>query len=115
MEGREKVTDGLFPLEFVRFMCWNDTAVVDVDALGRNGMPWLSLTVLTDPVDTFFLAKLLSDSDVGCGRPGSGLGTISCGKAEDQTVDRTHERQGKKDPWRSPQHLTGVNPLALSE
>ena len=77
VDGREKVTAGLFPLEFVRFMFEIDNAVVDSD---RWGMPGLTLTVLTDPVDTFFLAKLLSELDAGCGKPGNGLGTIS-GKA----------------------------------
>lgn len=73
MDGREKVTDGLFPLEFVR--CAKETAVVEVDTVGWNGICWLTLTVVADPVDTFFLAKLPSESDLGCGRPGRGLDT----------------------------------------
>lgn len=37
--------------------------------------------MFTDPLDAFFLAKLLSESDEGGGRPGNGLDTTRGGKA----------------------------------
>ena len=56
-------------------------AVVEVDSVGWNAVVGPDpLTVPADPVDTFFLAKLLSESDVGNGRPGSGLGATNAGK-----------------------------------
>ena len=59
----------------------NDMAVVEVDRVGWNAVVGPDpLTVPADPVDTFFLAKLLSESDVGNGRPGSGLGATNAGK-----------------------------------
>jgi hypothetical protein len=80
VDGREKVTAGVFPLEIVRW--GRETAVVEVETLGWNGIGWPSpLTVLTDPLDTFFLVRLPSESGVGCGRPGSGLDTTNGGKA----------------------------------
>jgi hypothetical protein len=82
VDGREKVTAGLLPLESVRVRFENDKAVVEVDMVGWNVVVWpIPLTVPTDPLDTFFLAKLLSESSEGSGRPGSGLGTTNGGKA----------------------------------
>ena len=82
MDGLEKVTAGPFPLEFVRLRFVNDTAVVEVDMVGWKVVWPTPLTVFTDPLDIFFLAKLLSESDEGGGgRPGSGLGTTIGGKA----------------------------------
>ena len=67
VDGREKVTAGLFPLEVVRFMFGKETAVVEVDTVGRNGISWpRTLTVLT----VFFLGKLFSESGVACGDQG---------------------------------------------
>ena len=74
------MTAGPFPLEFVRFE--NETAVVEVDKVGWNGIVWpRPLTVLTDPPDTFFLVTLFSESDLGSGSPGSGLDTTNGGRA----------------------------------
>ena len=74
------MTAGVFPLEFVRWE--KETAVVEVDTVGWNGIGWPSpLTVVADPLDTFFLVKLPSEWGVGCGRPGSGLDTTNGGKA----------------------------------
>ena len=36
VDGLEKVTAGLFPLEFVRPRFGSDTAVVEVDTVGWN-------------------------------------------------------------------------------
>lgn len=82
MDGLEKVTAGPFPLEFVRPRFENDTAVVEVDTVGWNVVVWpIPLTVFADPLDIFFLAKLLSESDEGSGgRPGNGLDTTIGGK-----------------------------------
>ena len=80
MDGREKVTAGPLP-ESVRVRFESDTAVVEVDTVGWNAAWPIPLTVPADPVDIFFLAKLLSGSDEGSGRPGNGLGTTSGGKA----------------------------------
>ena len=82
MDGLEKVTAGPFPLELVRPRFESDTAVVEVDEDSLNVVWPIPLTVATDPLDIFFLAKLLSESDEGGGgRPGSGLSTTIGGKA----------------------------------
>jgi len=54
---------------------------VEVDTVGWNVVVWPTpLTVFTDPLDTFFLVKLPSESDVGGGRPGNGLETTNGGR-----------------------------------